>query len=126
MSDYLIRDGGSVEEQWTDERCYIREILNSPRVPDVSLAQARVEPGVTTEWHRVAVTEWYLIRAGEGLMEVGNSPPFRVEPGDAVEIPVGMPQRITNTGPDDLRFDCLCTPRFRPELYEIVNEPRQA
>jgi len=120
MSDYLVSGGRPAEEQWTEERCYIREILNDPRVPEISLAEARVEPGVTTEWHRVAVAEWYVIRQGEGLMEVGDSRPFRVQPGDTVAIPAGTAQRITNTGVADLRFECLCTPRFRPELYEAI------
>lgn len=124
MSEYLIANGGSGEEQWTDERCFIREILNDPRVPQVSLAKARVEPGVTTEWHKVAVLEWYLIRSGKGLMEIGEDEPFAVAPGDTVAIPAGTAQRITNTGQDDLRFDCICTPRFRPETYEIVKGVR--
>ena len=124
MSDYLISNGGSGEEQWTEERCFIREILNDPRVPEVSLAEARVEPGVTTEWHQVAVREWYLIRRGKGRMQIGDEEPFAVAPGDTVAIPAGTPQRITNTGSDDLRFDCICTPRFRPEIYEVVNKAR--
>ncbi|MEM9208338.1 MAG: cupin domain-containing protein [Pseudomonadota bacterium] len=120
--DHLIARSGADEEQWTDERCFIREILNDPRVPEVSLAEARVEPGVTTEWHRVAVREWYLIRSGVGRMEVGDSEPFPVAPGDTVVIPAGTPQRITNTGDEDLRFQCLCTPRFRPEIYTAINQ----
>ncbi len=120
MSEHLIAKAGSGKEQWTDERCFIREILNDPRVPEVSLAEARVEPGVTTEWHRVAVKEWYLVRAGNGLMQIGEEEPFTVAPGDTVAIPADTPQRITNTGSDDLRFDCICTPRFRPETYELV------
>ena len=121
-SNYLVASSGSREEQWTDERCFIREILNDPRVPEVSLAEARVEPGVTTEWHRVGVREWYLIRSGAGLMQIGNSEPFPVAPGDTVAIPASTPQRITNTGSEDLRFDCICTPRFRAEIYEVIDQ----
>ena len=124
MPEHLIARAGSGEEQWTDERCFIREILHDPRVPEVSLAEARVEPGVTTEWHKVAVSEWYLIRAGVGLMQIDGDEPFPVEPGDTVAIPAGTPQRITNTGSSDLRFECICTPRFRPELYEVVTDMR--
>ena len=118
MSEYLVSGAQPAEEQWTEERCFIREVLNDSRVPEISLAEARVEPGVTTEWHRVAVSEWYVIRRGEGLMEVGDADRFAVGPGDTVAIPAGARQRITNTGMTDLRFDCLCVPRFRPELYE--------
>lgn len=119
MADYLIPANDNAE-YWTEERCHIREILNDPQVPQVSLAEARVEPGTTTERHRVAVSEWYVIRDGHGLMEVGNEPPFPVGPGDTVCIPPGTPQRITNTGDTDLRFECICTPRFRPAVYETV------
>lgn len=122
MTKHLIEGAGQDGENWTDERCFIREILNDPRVPGVSLAEARVEPGITTRWHRVAVDEWYLIRDGRGYMEVGNDPGFDVGPGDTVAIPAGVRQRITNTGRSDLRFSCLCTPRFRPEIYEALNE----
>ena len=122
MTSYLIPANDDAEH-WTEERCHIREVLNDPRVPQVSLAEARVEPGVTTERHRVTVSEWYVIRDGCGLMEVGNAAPFAVGPGDTVCIPPGTPQRITNTGDTDLRFECICTPRFRPEVYETVPEP---
>jgi hypothetical protein len=37
----------------TTERCHIIEVINQPDHPEVSLAQARVEPGVTTRWHTV-------------------------------------------------------------------------
>jgi mannose-6-phosphate isomerase-like protein (cupin superfamily) len=40
-----------------------------------------------------------------------------VSAGDVVIIPPGARQRIANTGPADLRFLALCTPRFRPENY---------
>ena len=120
MPQYLIAGAEDPEEQPTDERCYIREILNDARVPEVSLAEARVEAGITTQWHRVGVSEWYVIRRGEGLMEVGDES-FPVQAGDSVAIPAGVGQRITNTGSEDLCFECICTPRFRPELYENID-----
>lgn len=115
----LIRKGQDREIP-TRERCYIRELLNDPRVPQVSLAETRVEPGVTTERHRLAVAEWYVIREGTGLMEVGDEKPFPVAPGDVVAIPPRVSQCITNTGDVDLRFECLCLPRFTPQCYEAL------
>lgn len=108
------------EEVWTGERCFIRERMNDPAVPQVSLADCRVEPGTTTQLHRLAVDEWYLIEAGSGLMEVGGREPFPVGPGDHVAIAAGDSQRITNTGDDDLRFLCVCMPRFTPDCYESL------
>lgn len=110
----------SRREKWTRERCHIREIVNDPAIGRFSLAEARVEPGVTTELHRLGVDEWYVIVAGEGVVEVGAAAPRRVAPGDVVAIPAGVPQRIRNTGRGDLRFQCLCLPRFTPETYEAL------
>lgn len=106
----------------TRERCFVRELVNKPSVPGASVAECRVEPGVTTELHRLSVAEWYLLRRGEGLMEVGGEEPFRVGPGDIVSIPAGVSQRIRNTSDDDLVFDCLCVPRFTPDCYESLEK----
>lgn len=108
------------DEILTRERCYIREMMNDPAVPQLSLAECRVAAGVTTEWHRLAVDEWYVIVEGEGLMETGRDAPVPVIPGDTVTIPKGTPQRITNPGKSDLRFQCLCMPRFTPACYEAL------
>ena len=102
---------------WTRERCFIHELLNSPDIPDVSVARARVEPGVTTELHALSVTEWYVIEAGQGLVRVGADSPRRVVPGDTVHIPAGRKQQITNTGGADLLFFCVCVPRFSTAAY---------
>ena len=101
----------------TRERVHITEQLNDPAVPGVSLARARVEPGVTTELHQLSVAEWYVIESGVGMMEVGGESAFRVRPGDSVEIPAGISQRISNIGDNDLLLHCVCIPRFTPESY---------
>lgn len=101
----------------TDELCHILELLNDPACPEVSLARARVEPGVTTRLHSVEGTaECYVMLRGAGLVEV-DGVSHAVAPGDRVLIPPGMPQRITNTGERDLEFYCICTPRFLPSAY---------
>ncbi len=105
-------------EFYSDEKCYIRELINQPSDPDLSIATARVEPGVTTIRHKLrSTTERYYILCGSGMMEVGDLPPREVSPGDLVLIPRESPQRITNTGDDDLIFLCICSPGFRPENY---------
>jgi mannose-6-phosphate isomerase-like protein (cupin superfamily) len=111
---------GSDEEFWTSERCYIREHINIESIPDFSLAASRVEPGIVTELHSLSVREWYFIRQGSGLMEVGGGPQIEVGPGDTVEIPAGVSQRITNTGQDDLLIQCICVPRFTPDCYQSL------
>lgn len=106
------------EEFYTQERCHILEILNRESDERVSLSRARVEPGVTTVWHLLKdVDERYLIEAGVGQVEVGDASPAVVRAGDLVSIPANTRQRISNIGDDDLTFLCICTPRFRPEVY---------
>lgn len=117
MNRYLRRRPAELE---TRERCFIRELLNDSAVPDASLAECRVEPGVTTELHRLAVAEWYVVSHGRGMMEVDGGLPFEVAPGDVVAIPAGSSQRIRNTGDDELLFQCLCVPRFTPACYESL------
>lgn len=102
----------------TDERCLITELLNDESSPELSIARARVEPGVTTAWHRLTGTdERYLIVSGTGRMELDGAEASDVSAGDVVCIPQGVPQRITNTGTDDLVFFAVCTPRFTPACY---------
>jgi mannose-6-phosphate isomerase-like protein (cupin superfamily) len=99
------------------EGCWILETWRSAD-DSMTIARARVEPGVTTAWHALAgVTERYIIAEGTGRMEVGDLPPADVAPGDTVFIPAGVRQRITNTGSRDLVFYCVCTPSFTPECY---------
>ncbi len=106
-------------EFFTEERCFILELLNSSADPDISLARARVERGVTTALHRLnGVAERYVILEGQGRVEVGGLPPRDVSSGDVVLIPPGVSQRISNTGAGALVFLCICTPPFRPECYE--------
>ncbi len=113
------------DEFYTPERCYITELSNTPDDPGLSIARARVEPGVTTRWHRLrGIAERYFIIQGQGLMEAGELPPQEVAAGDVVLIPPLCRQRITNTGSDDLIFLAICTPRFCNDAYEdIDNQP---
>ena len=108
-------------EYWFDEGCFILELSNSPEDPELSIARARVLPGMTTRWHRLSgITERYVILKGEGSVEVGAGEPMTVHPGDVVLIPPMCPQRITNTGIRDLEFLALCTPRFVRAAYEEI------
>ncbi|MFT7559723.1 MAG: mannose-6-phosphate isomerase-like protein (cupin superfamily) [Flavobacteriales bacterium] len=100
------------------EGCYITELSNSSDDPDLSIAQARVAPGVTTRWHRLEnTTERYCILSGMGIVEVGASLPKEVVAGDVVVIPPMERQRITNCGKEDLVFLAICTPRFEVHNY---------
>lgn len=108
-------------EYFFEEGCFILELLNTPDDPDVSIARARVPPGVTTRWHRLqGIVERYVILSGNGRVEVGEQSPREVAAGDVVSIPAMSAQRIANIGADDLVFLAVCTPRFTHDTYEAL------
>jgi mannose-6-phosphate isomerase-like protein (cupin superfamily) len=118
-----VRHARHFQEFLTPEGCWILEVANDEADPAASVARARVPPGVTTEWHRLAgVFERYVIVSGTGRVELTPTIVKDVEPGDVVRIPAGVGQRITNTGATDLVFLCVCTPRFTPESYERIEK----
>jgi mannose-6-phosphate isomerase-like protein (cupin superfamily) len=121
----LIHTPREADEFFTDEGCFILETWNRADDPAVSIARARVQPGVTTRLHRLArIAERYLILSGSGRVEVEGIPPQSVGPGDLVYIPADQGQRIANTGDGDLVFLAICTPRFVPEAYlDIEADP---
>ena len=105
----------SLREHVTSERCYIAENYSDEFV---SVAQARVEPGITTVAHHLdGINELYLFVCGQGQLDVGDLEPAKVCAGDLIVIPAGTSQRITNIGKNDLIFYCVCTPKFTAESY---------
>lgn len=115
------------DEYFFDEGCHITEWWNSPDDPQASIARARLEPGMTTRWHRLhAVTERYVILAGEGRVEVGALLAQTVTTGSVVLIPAGVAQRISCRGDEDLVFLAVCTPRFEVGCYEDLQSAQEA
>lgn len=109
----------TLKETLAPERCYIYEncgAITGDR--QVSIARARVEPGVTTKAHHLeGVQEIYLVIEGEGRVYVGNMEAAEVCKGDVVIIPPGTSQKIADTMRTDLIFYCICTPTFNHECY---------
>lgn len=113
-----VKRSDEIEEFETEERCSILEMANDSADEDVSIARVTVKPGVTTAWHKLAGTaERYLLIAGQGRVELGDLEPVNVSIGDVVRIPADMAQRIANTGPTDLVFFAICSPRFQQRCY---------
>jgi len=113
QSEYYFREG-----------CFITEWSNGPADPGCSIARARVEPGVTTRWHRLHnTTERYVILQGTGIADIENQDSRHLQTGDVLIIPPAHAQRITNTGSQDLIFMAVCTPRFVPENYSDTEQP---
>lgn len=118
-----IRKQDLSSEYYTTEKCFIVELSNSANDESLSIARARVEPGITTRWHRLKKSgERYYILSGIGRVEIDELPADDVKPGDVVIIPPMCRQRITNTGQEDLVFLALCTPPFTIADYEDIDE----
>lgn len=116
-----VRKYNPEDEYFFDEGCHIVEVSNSVDDPEVSIARARVEPGVRTQWHfLVKTTERYVILQGSGIVEIGEQAPQAVEIGDVVIIPPGVRQRIYNPGNEDLLFLAICSPRFTEQAYNAM------
>lgn len=107
----------------TQEGCWILEVANDAGDESTSISMARVQRGVTTEWHQLTGTdERYIIVSGRGRVEVAGLAPTIVVPGDVVRIPANTPQRIANVDVQDLVFFCVCTPPFSPEAYVALDD----
>ena len=105
------------KEFWTEEGCYITELLNDAKSPNLSIALARVEVEVTKQLHSLrGVQETYIIKKGLGLLEIDGKK-SKVKENDTISIEANQSQRITNIGKCDLVFYCICTPRFYPDCY---------
>lgn len=116
----------SPQEYFFKEGCYILEWYNRDDDEATSLVRARVAAGMKTRWHRLTYTEErYVVVSGVGRAELfldGRVQSFTLAVGDSLRIPVDVPQRIFNDGPEELVFMALCTPRFRTENYVDVEE----
>lgn len=114
----IVQSYDADREYYFDEGCFINELSNTEADESVSIARARVEPGVTTEWHQLIDTvERYVITQGSGSVEVGDLAARQVGEGDVVIIPAGVRQRISNSGEADLVFLAICSPRFEKSNY---------
>ncbi len=120
MKPRILKPDSGAEFE-TPERCSILESWNDGSDPSVSIARARVKPGVITQLHRLrGVDERYLVISGSGIVRIGGLEPQRVRPGDVVVIPAGVPQQISNDRQQDLVFYCICSPRFASDCYEAI------
>ncbi len=110
----FVRNLNEAEPFRTKDGSVVRSILDKATAPvaNQSLAEARLEPGLSTTPHlHPRSEEFYLITRGRGDMEVGGER-RPVKEGDAVLIPPGTPHRITNTGEVALTILCCCAPAY--------------
>lgn len=85
-----------------------------------SLAHAYLEPGETSHPHRLARShEVYYILEGTGTMHIGDEAE-EVRAGQAVYIPAGAVQYISNTGDGRLIFLAIVDPMWTEQDDERV------
>ncbi len=118
----FVRNLKNCPEFTAGDATRLRELFNPPKDTlelRYSLAHATVAPGKTSLLHRLKTSEVYYILEGEGEMHIDGEI-AKVGPGDAIYIPPGTAQQITNTGSGDLVFICIVDPAWRAEDEEIL------
>jgi mannose-6-phosphate isomerase-like protein (cupin superfamily) len=84
-----------------------------------SLAFAKLEPGKSSLPHRLKTSsEVYFILEGVGEMHI-DSEQAKVHGGQAILIPPGSWQHISNTGNVELKFLCIVSPTWRADDEEV-------
>lgn len=111
----LIKDLQNCEEFVAGDSTILRELLH-PDKADVrlrySLAHAVVQPGQTSDRHKLKTSEVYYILEGEGMMHIDDES-AQVFPAQAIYIPPNSTQYIKNIGQNDLKFLCIVDPAWR-------------
>ncbi len=103
----------------TKDGSIIRELMHPDEhgstnhcVKNQSLAEATVPVGVATVLHKHTLTEeLYHITSGKGLMTL-DVKQFDVSVGDTICISPGTAHCIKNTGNNDLKILCCCSPAY--------------
>lgn len=113
ITAYVTKDGSTIRE------------LMHPDAHDSrsqSLAEARVPAGIETRLHKHRLSEEiYHITHGRGLMTLGDEI-IHVEPGDTICIAPGTPHKIKNTGRDELKILCCCSPAYAHEDTTLISD----
>ena len=103
MPAFTTKDGSEIRELLAFRNSVIR---------NQSLAEARLQPGASTQEHYHAkAEEIYYITHGVGRMRIGDEV-REVKPGDAIAIPPGQRHKLWNIGPETLRLLCCCAPAY--------------
>jgi mannose-6-phosphate isomerase-like protein (cupin superfamily) len=110
----IISHYKNIKPYITQDDSEIRELMH-PAVQGnrlQSLAEAIVKPGEITRLHfHKKSEELYFILQGTGEMQLEDKV-FRVNMGDTICIPPGTKHCIENTGENDLKILCCCSPAY--------------
>jgi mannose-6-phosphate isomerase-like protein (cupin superfamily) len=109
---FTTKDGSEIRELLAHRNSVIRR---------QSLAEARLEPGASTQEHfHPKAEEIYYITHGAGRIRIGTEV-REVRPGDAIAIPPGQKHKLWNTGGEILRLLCCCAPAYE-DADTVVTE----
>ena len=113
IAPFVTKDGSEIRELLAHRNSSIR---------NQSLAEARVEPGKSTQEHFHRRTEEiYYITQGSAQIRIGNEI-SQVRVGDAIAIPPGQKHKIWNSGAETLRLLCCCAPAYEHD-DTVLTEP---
>ena len=111
IDPYITRDGSEIRELMHPE---------THKNKRQSLAEATVKPGEQTLLHKHRKSEeLYFIQQGKGRLQVEDEL-IIVGPGDTICIPAGTAHRIENTGHEDLKILCICSPAYSHQDTELL------
>ena len=100
---FMTKDGSEIRELLAHRNSAIR---------NQSLAEARLQPGASTQEHYHPKTEEiYYITHGTGRIRIEGEV-REVKAGDAIAILPGQRHKLWNTGTDTLRLLCCCAPAY--------------
>jgi mannose-6-phosphate isomerase-like protein (cupin superfamily) len=121
----IIQDIANHPHDRVIDHSLLCELLHPDKVTgaealECSIAHAIIPPGEATLPHMlIRSTELYYILAGHGEMHIDNET-APVAPGQCILIPPGARQWIRNTGPDNLVFLCIVSPKWLAEDEILV------
>jgi mannose-6-phosphate isomerase-like protein (cupin superfamily) len=103
VSPYTTRDGSQIFELMHPDKQG-----NSNQ----SLALAVIFPGEKTKLHKhLQSEEIYYIQSGTGSMILGDDK-FEIITGDTICIAPGNNHNVENTGTEELKILCCCSPAY--------------
>ena len=112
-----ISNPKTIKPYITKDKSEIRELFptNNSSIKTMSLAEARVLPGESTEYHfHKNSNEIYFVLEGSGIFEIEGEKK-KVKKNDCIFIPAGSKHRIKNIGMVILKILCFCSPPYSHE-----------
>jgi mannose-6-phosphate isomerase-like protein (cupin superfamily) len=112
-----VKNAKNIKAFITKDKSEIKEIFhpNNSKIKTISLAEATVYPGDTTEYHyHEKSDEIYFILQGTGILEIEGEKK-KVRENDCILISSKNKHKIKNIGKVPLKILCLSIPPYSHE-----------